>query len=83
MQIIIFSKLKRYVSILVILETWTPERIAQSFPITVDSCRKLLKSKWVPRTLEVLARHDDKVIENWKALSEVHPELEGEFKHKK
>ena len=47
---------------------WTHEKIVESFPITLESCRKLLKSKWAPRTLEELAEHDEKVIENWKLL---------------
>ena len=52
------------------VEEWTIEKITDSFPITAASCRKLLRSKWAPKNLEELAKHDAKVIENWKILSE-------------
>ncbi|RMZ94524.1 neugrin -like protein, partial [Brachionus plicatilis] len=52
-------------------ETWTPERISESFPITLISCKKLLKSKWAPKTLDELERHDEKVIQNWKMLKQL------------
>ena len=47
------------------------ERIVASFPITEESCRKLLRSKWSPKTLDDLLRHDQRVIENWKRLSDM------------
>ena len=49
-------------------ESWTVERICDSFPIGVESCRKLLRSKWAPRTLAELRRHDRYVMENWAEL---------------
>ncbi|CAF0752606.1 unnamed protein product [Brachionus calyciflorus] len=52
-------------------QTWTPERISESFPITLQSCKKLLKSKWTPKTLDELERHDEKVMENWKSLEKI------------
>lgn len=48
---------------------WTVEKICESFPITEENCRKLLRSKWTPKTLDDLSRHDEKVIENWKKLT--------------
>ena len=50
---------------------WTVVKICESFPITLESCKKLLKSKWVPKTLDDLAKHDEKVIENWKKLTAI------------
>lgn len=50
-------------------EVWTPERIADSFPITVESCKKLLRSPWAPKTLDQLIEHDQKVMDNWKAVA--------------
>ena len=29
-----------------------------------------MRSKWAPKTLDDLAKHDEKVIENWKQLSQ-------------
>ena len=54
-----------------ILEEWTVEKIVESFPITLESCKKLLfRSRWAPETLDALIRHDNKVIRNWKILAE-------------
>ena len=50
-------------------DVWTPERIADSFPITLESCKKLLRSKWTPKTLDQLIEHDEKVMKNWKSLA--------------
>jgi hypothetical protein len=50
-------------------EVWSVEKICDTFPITEESCRKLLKSKWAPRTLDELCRHDEFVLENWKRLA--------------
>jgi hypothetical protein len=58
-------------NLLICKEIWTPEKIAQSFPITVESCRKLLKSRWAPRTLDELVLHDERAMENWKTLAKV------------
>ncbi len=49
---------------------WTPEKIAESYPIDIENIKKLLRSKWSPKTLDELARHDEKVIQNWKKLAE-------------
>jgi hypothetical protein len=51
-------------------EEWSVDRIVESFPITRESCIKLLKSKWAPKTLDDLIKHDDKVMRNWKELAE-------------
>ncbi len=51
-------------------EQWTPEKIADSYPIELENVKKLLRSKWSPRTLEDLAKHDEKVIKNWQTLAE-------------
>ena len=54
---------------LIYKDYWTVEKIVESYPITTESCRKLLRSRWAPKTLDDLARHDEKVIENWKKLT--------------
>lgn len=51
-------------------EFWTPEKIADSYPISEENVKKLLKSKWSPKTLDDLANHDQKVIDNWRSLTE-------------
>lgn len=51
-------------------EEWTAEKIADSYPITVENAKKLLRSRWSPKTLDELAQHDQKVIANWNMLAE-------------
>ena len=49
-------------------EEWTEERIAESFPVSVEGAKLLLKSKWKPRYVEDLISHDRKVQKHWLAL---------------
>ena len=49
-------------------EEWTVERIAESFPISVEGAKLLLKSKWKPRYVEELISHDRRVQQRWLAL---------------
>ncbi|XP_049872109.1 uncharacterized protein LOC126370976 [Pectinophora gossypiella] len=49
---------------------WTPEKIAESFPVTVTVVKKLLKYPWRPATKERIARHDASAMRNWKELKE-------------
>ncbi|KAI5651316.1 neugrin domain-containing protein [Phthorimaea operculella] len=51
-------------------DEWTPERIAESFPVTVPVVKKLLKYAWKPSTKERIARHDASAMRNWKELKE-------------
>ncbi|XP_057320560.1 uncharacterized protein LOC130664594 [Microplitis mediator] len=44
---------------------WTPDRLSQSFPALPETIYKLLKSKWTPKSVEVVAKYDQKIIENW------------------
>lgn len=60
-------------------ETWTPERICESYPITLDYCKKLLRSKWAPRTLEEIAKHDQRVLNNWKEMAKSEKSEQGKF----
>ena len=49
-------------------EEWTVERLAESFPCSEYGVIKILKSKFVPRNLDEIRRHDDRVKKNWLAL---------------
>lgn len=64
-------------------DEWTPERIAESFPVTVPFVKKLLKFPWKPATEERIARHDASVMRNWKELKEgsldIPPEVREHF----
>ncbi|CAB3244660.1 unnamed protein product [Arctia plantaginis] len=51
-------------------DEWTPEKIAESFPVTVLVAKKLLKYPWKPATVQRIARHDSSVMRNWKELKE-------------
>jgi hypothetical protein len=46
------------------------------FPINENSCKKLLRSSWAPKTIDELIEHDRKVIENWKVLAKMNEEKE-------
>lgn len=64
-------------------DEWTPERIAESFPVTIPFVKKLLKFPWKPATEERIARHDASVMRNWRELKEgsldIPPELREHF----
>ncbi|XP_026750016.2 uncharacterized protein LOC113510708 [Galleria mellonella] len=49
---------------------WTPERIAESFPVTVPVVKKLLKYPWKPASEQRIARHDASAMRNWKELKD-------------
>ncbi|XP_026326154.1 uncharacterized protein LOC113234846 [Hyposmocoma kahamanoa] len=56
-------------------DEWTPERIAESFPITVPVAKKLLKYVWKPASQARIARHDESALRNWKELKEGHLDI--------
>ena len=49
-------------------DEWTLERLAESFPVDRNGVIKILKSKYVPRTIGDVIRHDKRVKENWLKL---------------
>jgi hypothetical protein len=49
-------------------DEWGIDQIVESFPITRNGVIRLLKSKFVPKTMEELVRHDKAVRKNWKLL---------------
>ncbi|CAH0399447.1 unnamed protein product [Chilo suppressalis] len=49
---------------------WTPERVAESFPVTVPVVKKLVKYPWKPATEQRILRHDQSVMRNWRELKE-------------
>ncbi|XP_023949608.2 uncharacterized protein LOC112054159 [Bicyclus anynana] len=51
-------------------DEWTPQRIAESFPVTEHVAKKLLKYPWKPATEERIARHDASAMRNWRELKE-------------
>lgn len=58
-------------------EEWTAERLAQSFPVSEEAVKKVVKSKERPRTWRELIKHDERVRKNWLALRDVDPEKSG------
>ncbi|KAJ0175099.1 hypothetical protein K1T71_009240 [Dendrolimus kikuchii] len=64
-------------------EEWTPERIAESFPVTVPVVKKFLQYAWKPATLQRIERHDASAMRNWKDLKEgsldIPPKLREQF----
>ncbi|XP_045776033.1 uncharacterized protein LOC123874594 [Maniola jurtina] len=51
-------------------DEWTPQRIAESFPVTEPVVKKLLKYPWKPATEERITRHDASAMRNWRELKE-------------
>lgn len=49
-------------------EEWTVGHIAESFPISEDGVRLLLKSAYVPKSLNEVIKHDRRVINNWQNI---------------
>lgn len=49
-------------------DEWTPEALSKSFPALPETIRKVLRAKWVPKSVEAIVKYDQKVIENWKNL---------------
>uniref|UniRef100_A0A023G8R6 Uncharacterized protein n=1 Tax=Amblyomma triste TaxID=251400 RepID=A0A023G8R6_AMBTT len=49
-------------------EEWTAEKISESFPISVQGVKKLLKSRFTVATPERIAEHDREVQLKWKSL---------------
>ncbi|XP_059061585.1 uncharacterized protein LOC131854479 isoform X2 [Achroia grisella] len=63
-------------------EEWTPERLAESFPVTVPVVKKLLKYPWKPATEQRIARHDASAMRNWKEIKERTLDIPDElYKH--
>ncbi|CAK1542171.1 unnamed protein product [Leptosia nina] len=51
-------------------DEWTPQKIAESFPVTEPVVKKLLKFPWKPASEQRIARHDASAMRNWKELRE-------------
>ncbi|XP_045500968.1 uncharacterized protein LOC123698404 [Colias croceus] len=51
-------------------DEWTPQRIAESFPVTEAVVKKLLKFPWKPASEQRIARHDASAMRNWRELKE-------------
>ncbi|CAG0916294.1 unnamed protein product [Notodromas monacha] len=49
-------------------QSWTPEKLAESFPCSVRKIKEILRSKWVPKSSNDLEKHDDSVLEAWKVI---------------
>ncbi|XP_053981522.1 uncharacterized protein LOC128877905 [Hylaeus volcanicus] len=71
-------------------EEWTPEKLSKSFPALPESIRKILISKFVPKSVEEAIKYDTRVVENWKMFKTgklvVDPDLNDhlmKFRHRK
>ncbi|XP_047505708.1 neugrin [Pieris napi] len=51
-------------------DEWTPQKIAESFPVTEAVVKKLLKFPWKPATEQRISRHDASAMRNWRELKE-------------
>lgn len=47
---------------------WSVERLSESFPALPATIKKVLHTKWSPKSVETILRYDDKVINNWEAF---------------
>lgn len=46
-------------------EDWTIERLAESFPATVEIIAKVTAGKWYPKNVNRVQKHDESVKKNW------------------
>jgi len=51
--------------------TWTPEKLAESFPISISGVKKLLKNNFCMSTEAQIENHDKAVYDRWKWLRSV------------
>lgn len=47
-------------------EEWPVEKLSESFPALPETIRKILHTKWSPKSVESVVRYDNTVVENWK-----------------
>ncbi|KAG5312140.1 NGRN protein, partial [Acromyrmex insinuator] len=46
-------------------EEWTIEKLSESFPALPETIRKILRSKWSPKSVEKVVEYDNVVKQNW------------------
>lgn len=66
-------------------EQWPIERLAESFPATVEIILKVIRGKWTPPNMKRIRQHDASVRETWKQfeageLKDLHPEFVDHLK---
>ncbi|XP_043288893.1 uncharacterized protein [Venturia canescens] len=47
---------------------WSLDRLSESFPASRETITKILRSKWLPKSVEAIRNHDVQVLNNWKLL---------------
>ncbi|XP_020289861.1 uncharacterized protein LOC109857695 [Pseudomyrmex gracilis] len=47
-------------------EEWTIEKLSQSFPALPETIKKILSSKWSPKSIKRVIEYDNVAVENWK-----------------
>ncbi|KYN20731.1 hypothetical protein ALC57_06637 [Trachymyrmex cornetzi] len=46
-------------------EEWTIEKLSESFPALPETIRKILRTKWSPKSVEEAVKYDNVVKQNW------------------
>ncbi|XP_046400516.1 uncharacterized protein LOC124166852 isoform X2 [Ischnura elegans] len=59
---------------------WSPEKLSENFPATPEIIKKLLKSRWKPKSESDITHHDRSVQRNWSALMKGKYNLDPELK---
>lgn len=49
-------------------EEWTPEALAETFPVSSEGVINILKGSYKPRTEEEVVKHNCRVVAHWKEL---------------
>ncbi|KAL0102358.1 hypothetical protein PUN28_018702 [Cardiocondyla obscurior] len=47
-------------------EEWTIEKLSESFPALPETIKKILDSKWSPKSVEMVVKYDNTASRNWK-----------------
>ncbi|XP_076443344.1 uncharacterized protein LOC143281929 [Babylonia areolata] len=52
-------------------DEWTAEQLAESFPVSLEGVKQLLKNSYMPRSEQEIAKHDRRVVDHWRQLKEI------------
>lgn len=51
-------------------DEWTVDRLAESFPTSREGIIKILKSRFQPKSLAEVVKHDERVQKHWRELQD-------------
>lgn len=61
-------------------EEWDRARLAESFPVSQDAVKKILRANWTPQDKERLLKYNESVKRNWKLLEDGKLDIDEKLK---